>query len=94
MRDLELVILGSGPAGLAAAIEAAKVGVSVTVLDENARPGGQIYRQLNAGFTVSAPDVLGHDYQRGQELLAEFGSIADRVEYLDDTLVWALSPER
>jgi NADPH-dependent 2,4-dienoyl-CoA reductase/sulfur reductase-like enzyme len=94
LRDLELVILGSGPAGLAAAIEAAKVGVSVTVLDENARPGGQIYRQLNAGFTVSAPDVLGHDYQRGQELLAEFGSIADRVEYLDDTLVWALSPER
>ncbi|HSB78288.1 MAG TPA: NAD(P)/FAD-dependent oxidoreductase [Candidatus Methylomirabilis sp.] len=94
MRELELVILGSGPAGLAAAIEAAKAGASVTVLDENARPGGQIYRQLNAGFSVTTPEVLGSDYQRGQELLAEFGAIADRVEYLDDTLVWALSPER
>ncbi len=94
MRELELVILGSGPAGLAAAIEAAKAGVGVTVLDENARPGGQIYRQFNAGFSVTTPNVLGSDYQRGQELLAEFGAIANRVEYLDDTLVWALSPER
>lgn len=94
MRELELVILGSGPAGLAAAIEAAKAGVGVTVLDENARPGGQIYRQFNDGFSVTTPDVLGSDYQRGQELLAEFGAIANRVEYLDDTLVWALSPER
>jgi len=93
LRDLELVILGSGPAGLAAAIEAAKAGARVTVLDENARPGGQIYRQFNSGFSVTAPDVLGHDYQRGQELLAEFGSIAHRVEYMDDTLVWAISPE-
>jgi NADPH-dependent 2,4-dienoyl-CoA reductase/sulfur reductase-like enzyme len=94
LRELELVILGSGPAGLAAAIEAAKAGASVTVLDENARPGGQIYRQLNAGYSVTAPEVLGSDYQRGQELLAEFDAIANRVEYLDDSLVWALSPER
>jgi NADPH-dependent 2,4-dienoyl-CoA reductase/sulfur reductase-like enzyme len=94
LRDLELIILGSGPAGLGAAIEAAKAGARVTVMDENTGPGGQIYRQFNSGFRVTAPDVLGRDYQRGQELLAEFDSIANRVEYLDEALVWGISPEQ
>ena len=94
MKQAELIIIGSGPAGLTAAIEAAKAGARVTVLDENAQPGGQIYRQVNRGFRVTAPDELGHDYERGQELLAEFRAVADRVEYLDDALVWAISPER
>lgn len=31
----ELAIIGGGPAGLAAAIEAAKAGVKVLVIDEN-----------------------------------------------------------
>lgn len=94
MKEAELIILGAGPAGLTAAIEAAKAGARVTVLDENAQPGGQIYRQVNRGFRVTAPGELGHDYERGQELLAEFSAVADRVEYLDDALVWAISPER
>jgi NADPH-dependent 2,4-dienoyl-CoA reductase/sulfur reductase-like enzyme len=94
LKEAELLILGSGPAGLAAAIEATRAGARVAVLDENARPGGQIYRQLNSGFSVTDPDVLGHDYERGQELLAEFGSIANRVEYLDDALVWDISSDR
>ena len=40
MKELELVILGAGPGGLAAAVEAARAGLSVTVLDENPKPGG------------------------------------------------------
>jgi len=94
LKEIELIILGSGPGGLAAAIEAAKAGVSVTLLDENPHPGGQIYRQFNPGFRVTAPEVLGHDYQRGQELLAEFGAIEKRVEYLGEALVWGVFADR
>lgn len=93
VRESELLILGGGPAGMAAAIEAAKAGARVTMLDENARPGGQIYRQFNAGFRVVDADVLGHDYERGQELLKEFASVAGQVEYLDEALVWGIAPE-
>lgn len=40
----ELLIIGAGPAGLAAALAAAPSGARITVLDDNIAPGGQIWR--------------------------------------------------
>ena len=40
----DLVIVGAGPAGIAAAIEANSLGLSVTVLDENPTAGGRIWQ--------------------------------------------------
>jgi thioredoxin reductase/bacterioferritin-associated ferredoxin len=90
LKELELVILGAGPGGLAAATEASRAGASVTLLDENPKPGGQIYRQFHEGFHVTSPATLGHDYMRGQKLLDEFSSLRDRVALLDGALVWGL----
>jgi len=91
LKELEMVILGAGPGGLAAAVEAARSGVSVTILDENPKPGGQIFRQFHDGFQVTSPGMLGHDYGRGKKLLSEFAAVRDRVELLDNAMVWALS---
>ena len=41
----DFVIIGSGPAGLNAAITAANLGAQVTIIDENTQIGGQIFRQ-------------------------------------------------
>ena len=49
MND-ELVIIGAGPAGLCAAIEASRYGVKVLVIDENDRPGGQLFKQIHKFF--------------------------------------------
>ena len=38
----DVLVIGAGPAGLAAGIAAAKAGCSVVVVDENARPGGSL----------------------------------------------------
>jgi len=46
-RDLSntgLLIIGAGPAGLAAALAAAPSGAHITVIDDNIAPGGQIWR--------------------------------------------------
>jgi len=43
--EKDFVIIGSGPAGLNAAIIAANLGVQVTIIDENPQIGGQIFRQ-------------------------------------------------
>ena len=90
MKKIELLIIGAGPAGLAAAIEAVHAGARVTMMDENPRVGGQIFRQLHDGFVAADPKALGHDYQRGQILLAEFNKVKSRVEYLEGALVWGI----
>ncbi len=45
-----MVSVGAGPAGLGAAIEAARAGVDVVVYDENERPGGQLFKQIHKFF--------------------------------------------
>jgi NADPH-dependent 2,4-dienoyl-CoA reductase/sulfur reductase-like enzyme len=44
--DLDLIIVGAGPAGVSAAIEARARGLAVLVLDENPAPGGRIWQAL------------------------------------------------
>jgi sarcosine oxidase subunit alpha len=48
--DTNILIVGAGPAGLCAAIEAAKLGANVLVVDENSRVGGQLIKQTHKFF--------------------------------------------
>ncbi|MGV8918641.1 MAG: NAD(P)/FAD-dependent oxidoreductase, partial [Pseudomonas sp.] len=43
-QHVELLIIGAGPAGMAAALAAAPSGISILLLDDNPLPGGQIWR--------------------------------------------------
>jgi flavin-dependent dehydrogenase len=56
----DVVVIGAGPAGLAAAATAAEAGLSTLLLDENAGPGGQVWRAI-ASTPVSERDRLGAD---------------------------------
>jgi NADPH-dependent 2,4-dienoyl-CoA reductase/sulfur reductase-like enzyme len=44
VRHVDVVVIGAGPAGLAAASAAAERGRSVLLVDQGLRPGGQIWR--------------------------------------------------
>jgi len=46
----EVVIVGAGPAGLSAAVESAQAGAQVLVVDQNDRPGGQLFKQIHKFF--------------------------------------------
>ena len=50
MCRCQVAIVGGGPAGLAAAIECAKAGAETIVIDENSRPGGQLFKQIHKFF--------------------------------------------
>jgi len=84
-----LVIVGAGPAGLSAAIAAQARGARVTVVDEAARPGGQIYRQAH-------PALKGGDFAEASErarkerLIGAFERVLDRIEYRTETSAFAL----
>jgi NADPH-dependent 2,4-dienoyl-CoA reductase/sulfur reductase-like enzyme len=58
-RDrLDLVVIGGGPGGLAAADAAASVGANVLLLDQGARPGGQIWRHRKGDRLPSVAQQL------------------------------------
>ncbi len=87
----DLIVIGGGPAGMAAAATAAGLGLSTVVIDEQAGPGGQIYR--NTGRSpLAAPAVLGPDYRRG-ESLTEAMAAAD-VTFLTEATVWEVNRQR
>jgi NADPH-dependent 2,4-dienoyl-CoA reductase/sulfur reductase-like enzyme len=94
LKECDFVIIGGGPGGIAAAIKAAQAGVNVTLLDENERLGGQVFRQLEKGFKVADPDALGPDFKEGKELLLQFNSMQDKIRYLNNTLVWGIFEDR
>lgn len=48
--ECDVLVVGGGPAGLCAAISAAKYGTKVIIVDENARLGGQLIKQTHKFF--------------------------------------------
>ena len=84
--EAEIVVVGAGPAGLSAALEASLAGARVTLVDEYARPGGQYFKQPPAAFQLLDRSAMGRDYERGQQLLRKVEE--GKVDLLTDTLVW------
>lgn len=87
---VELAIVGAGPAGLTAALEAKAVGVDVLVVDENERPGGQIFRQPPMAFHIADKSRMGRDYARGRKLLDAVATADIRIE--SGVTVWNIAP--
>lgn len=67
----ELIVIGAGPAGLSAAIEAAKHGIKPIVFDENAKPGGQLFKQIHKFFGSKEHKAKIRGFRIGDELLKE-----------------------
>ena len=61
---VDLLIVGAGPAGVSAAIEASSRGLSVLLLDENAAPGGRIWQALETREALDPDDVAALDTLR------------------------------
>ena len=69
MKRYEMVCIGAGPAGLAAAVEAAKNGVEVVVYDENDRPGGQLFKQIHKFFGSREHHAKERGFNIGKQYL-------------------------
>ena len=77
MKRYDVIIIGAGPAGLSAAIEASKRGMSVAVFDENAKPGGQLFKQIHKFFGSKKHKAKIRGFKIGEQLLAEASSGVD-----------------
>jgi len=86
-KDFDLVVIGAGPAGMAAAVTASIHGIRTALLDENSGPGGQIYRAITT-TPVKKRKILGGDYWFGEQFPASLKRSA--VVYKPQTTVWSL----
>ena len=92
IKRVDLIIVGAGPAGLSAAIEAAKHGIKPVVLDENAKPGGQLFKQIHKFFGSKEHKAKIRGFKIGEELLEEAEKLG--VEVILNATVIGLYDEK
>ncbi|MFJ3540435.1 FAD-dependent oxidoreductase [Streptomyces sp. NPDC090109] len=93
--DPDLAVVGAGPAGLAAAVEAARRGLRVALVDTGERPGGQYHRHPAPGLGARRPGALHHDWREFTRRTAALDGFvrAGRVVHLSGHHVWTVVPE-
>ena len=87
----DVVVVGAGPAGMAAALAAAETGASVIVLDEYAKAGGQFFKRTGDGFSVT-PERLTREHARGEALRGKLRH--PNITVLTQALVWGRFDDR
>ncbi len=93
MRQTDAVIIGGGPAGLAAAIELRRKGIEdILILEREKKPGGILRQCIHDGFgltrfgeTLSGPEYASRFVRRAQEL---------DIPCMTDTTVLEVTPDR
>jgi NADPH-dependent 2,4-dienoyl-CoA reductase/sulfur reductase-like enzyme len=93
MREVELAVIGGGPAGMAAAVEARKNGVNnVVIIERDSSLGGILQQCIHNGFGlhIFGEELTGPEYAwRFAEQVEKLG-----IEYLLDSTVLDITSDR
>lgn len=84
--NMDLLIVGAGPAGLGAAISAQACGLDVAVADEYAAIGGQIFRNIHLPCIEHVLDK--RTLEIGRTLVENFEKSG--VRFHPNTTVWGM----
>ena len=79
MIEVEILVIGGGPAGLCASIKAAQAGAQVLVLERNELPGGQLVKQTHMFFGSEKQYASVRGIDIAPKLIDEISKL-DKVE--------------
>ena len=93
--EYDLVVVGAGPAGMAAAVRASQNKLRTLLLDEQPEVGGQIYRNITS-VDARREEILGPDYSHGRTLATEVIAEAGKgsLTYWSNASAWQIDPEK
>ncbi|MBT2385001.1 NAD(P)/FAD-dependent oxidoreductase [Streptomyces sp. ISL-11] len=87
----DLAVIGAGPAGLAGAVTASALGLSVALLDASPRVGGQFFRHPAPPLRAGRPQALHHGWPAFTRLRARLE--ASGTVHLAGHHVWSVARE-
>jgi len=79
MTEVEILVIGGGPAGLCAAVKAAQSGAQVLILERNELPGGQLVKQTHMFFGSEKQYASVRGIDIAPKLINEIAEL-DKVE--------------
>ncbi len=85
MTAYDLIIIGAGPAGISAAIEATARGLSALILDDNPAPGGRLWQALERRGASDTDD------KAALEIVRAFRACSAETRF--QAVVWAIEPD-
>jgi NADPH-dependent 2,4-dienoyl-CoA reductase/sulfur reductase-like enzyme len=86
-----VIVVGAGPAGIRCAEALVAAGIKPTLIDDNQRDGGQIYRRQPENFTRSYAKLYGTEAGHAEALHRCFDNLRGQIDYLPQTLVWNIA---
>ena len=87
--QVEVAVVGAGPAGLNAALTAARAGAQVVLFDAYPQPGGQYYKRPPGEFR---PRAQSRRQRAGEALWRD--AMAAGVRFFPQTTVWGIFDDR
>lgn len=90
MKNVDLVVIGGGPAGLCATLSAASSGANVLLIERSKKLGGQLVKQTHMFFGSEKQHASTRGFDIANLLLAEIDKLKDKIEIMEDTTVLGL----
>ncbi len=85
MFETQILVVGGGPAGLSAALEAADHGAKVMLVDSDLALGGQLIKQTHKFFGSKEERAGTRGYKIAHMLFDEIGAYKDSIDVLINT---------
>jgi glycine/D-amino acid oxidase-like deaminating enzyme/bacterioferritin-associated ferredoxin len=92
MLECDVLVIGAGPAGISAAIQAAEAGASIIVVDERSEIGGNFFKQISSSYSFDSSRASDSQYRHGAALIEELLKTDARI--ISGRTAWGAFPAK
>ncbi|EOD01744.1 NAD(P)/FAD-dependent oxidoreductase [Caldisalinibacter kiritimatiensis] len=90
MTNCDIAVIGGGPAGLCAAINAASSGADTILIDKNKRLGGQLIKQTHMFFGSEKQFASKRGFDIAEILLKKVINLRNKIKIMNNSTVLGL----